>query len=429
MLEQLTKRHARHSASASGSVLRSTEIERVSAAGDAPGEPLRITMALENCPYPQDVRVRSEATALVAAGHRVTVLAPRASGQTALETVDGVLVRRYRVPEGRTLSSTLLEYVVAMSQLHVRVVVELFRGTDVLHLHNPPDTLFLAGLLARLGGCKVVFDHHDLAPELFSVKFGNRWLAAVLRWCERATICVSHVVLSANESHRSVAIDRGHAAENRAIVVRNGPPGATLVDGPVTKPGPLVAPRLCYVGSLGEQDGVRLLPDIVRGVRDRGCSATLVVVGDGPERPAIVERARELRVADSVRCLGYVSHAEVPSLIREADVCLDCAPCNPLNNRSTMVKIGEYLAAARPTVSFSLLETQRTAGDAVLYASSGELEQYCDLVYALCTDDALRRHMSLLAWERARALTWEHSEMVLVAAYAGLVPRVAQRAA
>ena len=325
--------------------------------------------------------------------------------------------------------STLLEYAVAMIQLHVRVVVELLRGADVIHLHNPPDTLFFAGLLARVVGCKVVFDHHDLAPELFSLKFGNRWWAAVLRWCERATICVSHVVLSANESHRSIAIERGHALEHRVIIVRNGPPGDTLVARPVTSSGPLMAPRLCYVGSLGVQDGVGLLPEVVRGLRDRGCSPDLVVVGDGPERSAILKRATELSVADSVRCLGYVSHTEVPSMIRDADICLDCAPCNPLNNRSTMVKIGEYLAAARPTVSFSLLETRRTAGDAVLYASCGELEQYCDLVYALCTDDALRRRMSVLAWERARVLTWEHSERALIAAYAGLVPRNARRTA
>ena len=38
-------------------------------------------MLLENNPYPQDVRVRNEAEALAAAGHAVTVLAPRAPGQ------------------------------------------------------------------------------------------------------------------------------------------------------------------------------------------------------------------------------------------------------------------------------------------------------------------------------------------------------------
>ena len=44
-----------------------------------------IVMLLENNPYPQDVRVRSEAESLAAAGHDVTVLAPRGAGQRRRE--------------------------------------------------------------------------------------------------------------------------------------------------------------------------------------------------------------------------------------------------------------------------------------------------------------------------------------------------------
>jgi hypothetical protein len=42
----------------------------------------RITMLVENNPYPQDVRVRSEAQSLARAGHDVTVVAPRDPGQS-----------------------------------------------------------------------------------------------------------------------------------------------------------------------------------------------------------------------------------------------------------------------------------------------------------------------------------------------------------
>src|SRR5690349_11619985 len=55
-----------------------------------------ILMLLGNNPYPQDPRVRREATALVDAGYRVTVICPRVRGQAARETVRGVHVLRYR---------------------------------------------------------------------------------------------------------------------------------------------------------------------------------------------------------------------------------------------------------------------------------------------------------------------------------------------
>ncbi len=108
-------------------------------------------MLLENNPYPQDVRVRNEAEALVGAGHEVTVLAPRAEGRLARERVSGVLVRRYRLPvSDGGVRGFLLEYAGDHLQLFGRALWQLWRGADVVHLHNPPDTLFPVGLLARL---------------------------------------------------------------------------------------------------------------------------------------------------------------------------------------------------------------------------------------------------------------------------------------
>src|SRR5262245_16912355 len=123
-------------------------------------------MLLENNPYPQDVRVRSEAESLAAAGHTVTVVAQRASGQPRRELVGGVRVRRFPLPETpANPAGFVLEYAIANASLYLAGAVELLRGADVVHIHNPPDTLFGIGFLARLLGRRVVFDHHDLAPE------------------------------------------------------------------------------------------------------------------------------------------------------------------------------------------------------------------------------------------------------------------------
>ena len=71
---------------------------------DAPREGARrrerITMLLENNPYPQDVRVRSEAESLARAGHSVEVVAPRGAEQPRRERVRGVDVIRFRLIDG-----------------------------------------------------------------------------------------------------------------------------------------------------------------------------------------------------------------------------------------------------------------------------------------------------------------------------------------
>src|SRR3954451_1678941 len=134
----------------------------------------RIVMLLENQPYPQDVRVRHEAESLVGAGHEVVVLAPRSAGQHRTEIVNGVTVRRFWLPQAAgTAGGYVREYLVAHAQLIPRGLLQLARGGSVVHLHNPPDTLFPVAVVARLVGRRSVFDLHDLAPELFEEKFGG----------------------------------------------------------------------------------------------------------------------------------------------------------------------------------------------------------------------------------------------------------------
>lgn len=372
-------------------------------------------MALENHVYPQDVRVRSEAEELVADGHEVLVLAPRGIAQPRAETVNGVRVNRYRLPVG---AGFIIEYLVAFVQLTLRLLAELRRGADVVHLHNPPDLLFVVGGVARAMGRVVIFDHHDLAPELFEQKFGSGWPALILRWCEQLTMRVAHVVIAANESHRQVAISRGHVDPGQVVVVRNAPREATISPGPSTRKGVLRSPRLCYVGSLGSQDGVTILPEILARLCRGGAEPFLELVGDGPELSSIRRLAQEHNVLDRIEFVGHVPHDQVPRILERADICLDVAPCSPLNHQSTMIKIGEYLAAGRPIVSFALEETRHTAGDCALYAACADLDDFCGSITQLCEDEEMRAALSTRALERAREMTWEHSAERLREAYA-----------
>jgi glycosyltransferase involved in cell wall biosynthesis len=374
-------------------------------------------MALENNPYPQDVRVRNEAQELAAAGHRVTVLAPRRAGQPRVETIDGVRVARYWLPERPGVLGILVEYAIAVVQLSARLLGELARGAQVVHLHNPPDLFFGVAAFARALGRAVVFDHHDLAPELFEQKFGGGPPAAILRWCERLTMRCADVVLAANESHRQIAIERGGVDPGRVVVVRNAPRRHTLAAQAPVGDGELTRPRLCYVGSLASQDGVAILPEVVQRLCRAGLEPTLAIAGDGPELETIRRLAASHGVADRIELMGHVAHERIPEIIQAADVCLDVAPCTPLNHRSTMIKIGEYMAGGRPIVSFPLQETRHTAGDCALYAEGEDADSFAAAIVLLCREAALRSRLAAGALERARAMTWEHSAERLHHAY------------
>ena len=380
-------------------------------------------MLLENFPYPDDPRVSREARALVAAGHEVTVIAPRAPGQPRREIVAGVRVRRFWLPTtGSSATGVLAEYLVAVCALHLAAIGQLARGATVLHLHNPPDLLFPAGLLARALGRRVVFDHHDLFPELVEEKVGRGPAVRAARLAERATFGVSTQVLAANESHARVARERGKLPPERVTVVRNGPPRDSIVDAVTLRPGVLEDPELIYVGMLASQDGVLALAELLASVqRDHGLpGARLTVVGDGEERAALESAFAAAGVAASARVTGWVPAEVVRERLAVADICVDPSPPTNLNHQSTMIKIGEYLAAGKPVVAYELIETSRTAGGAARLVVPGDLHAMASAVAELAVDPEAREELAVAALERAPALAWERSVEALLDVYGRL---------
>jgi glycosyltransferase involved in cell wall biosynthesis len=342
---------------------------------------MQVLMLLENNPYPQDARVRSEAETLAANGYAVDVVAPRGHGQPRFERVAGVNVRRFRLLSSRTGKrwEYVLEYVTAAWVMHLHALRGLVCGARVLHLHNPPDIFALAGLAYRLAGRAVIFDHHDLFPETMEAKFSSPRLARVAAGLERATFAVASHVVTTNESYAEVARTRGGKRADQITIVRNGPPDEWLDLPSHPRLGALQAPRLTYLGSIGSQDGVSQLAPLLALLRDRGLNPRLQIIGDGDARLAVEDAFTKYGLRDQLDAVGWVPASRIPLLLADADICLDPAPPSQLNDRSTMIKISEYLALGKPIVAFDLLETRRTCAGAASLVPPGDLHAFANL--------------------------------------------------
>lgn len=382
-------------------------------------------MLLENNPYPQDVRVRSEAESLARAGHRVTTIAPRGPGQSRRERIKGVDVIRYRQIDGssRGLAGFLLEYLIAGAALHWAAVRQLVRGATVLHIHNPPDILFPAGALYRLAGRKVIFDHHDLFPDTVEVKFGTGLASRLAARCQRLTFAVANRVIATNDSYADIARGDGGKKADEVTVVRNAPPQAWTERAGDSRDGVLEHVQLAYLGAISSQDGVDGLAPVLARLGDGAgpLDVRLTVIGDGDARPGFEAALVRYGVADRVTFTGRVAPDRVPELIEDVDVCVDPAPATHVNERSTMTKIAEYLALGKPVVAYDLLETRRTAGDAALLVARDDVDAFAEAIVTLARDPGLRAQLAEDARQRARdRLTWEQSERALLAAYDAL---------
>ena len=327
------------------------------------------------------------------------------------------------------------EFAVAMLKtLGLSFKVWVQQGFDVIHAANPPDTFFAIGLFYRLFGKKYVFDQHDLAPEMFHVRFKDRLkpLYSLLRFFEFCSYQVASLVITTNESQKRMALERGHCSANKVFIVRNGP---DLANFNAVQP-ELELKRgkrylLAYVGVMGVQDGVdhaiKALADLVheRGRQDVG----LVLMGDGDQLAYLQDLTRTLHLQEYVNFAGWVDRKDILRYLTVTDIGLSPDPSNELNDRCTMLKTMEYMAMGKPVVTFDLPETHYSAQDAALYATPNSIKEFADKIEVLLNNDELREEMGIRGRKRIEEeLCWDRTKIALWHVYQRLFPDDNQQA-
>ena len=397
-----------------------------------PSVSIRVLMLLENGPYSQDARVPSEATALVSAGHKVSVICPVRPQEPWRETLNGVRVYRFPAPPtANGLLGYLLEYGYAMAAtfvLSLRVLLD--EGFDVIHAHCPPDTFVFIAAFYKLLGKRFVYDHHDLAPELYYARFGgsgNRLVYHILVLLEKLSCRLADHVITTNQSYKTVEMQRGHVPEEYITVVRNGPDLNRLrpvePDPDLRRKGKTI---IGYVGRMGFQDGLDYLLRALRHlIHDLGRTDFFcVLVGAGDALPRIRSLAEQLGLANYVLFTGWVEYSEVPRYLSAMDICVAPEPSNSYNDRSTVIKLMEYMALEKPIVAFDLPEHRVTAQDAAVYARPNDEFDFAQQIAALMDNPERRRRMGEKGRERVeKELAWPHQEKSLLEAYESLISR------
>ena len=300
----------------------------------------------------------------------------------------------------------------------------LREGFHVIQLCNPPDFLILDAWPYKVLGKRIIFDHHDLSPEVYLSKNAQAegsMLFRFLMFFERLTLRGADVVLSTNESYKKIVMDRGGVREDRAFVVRNGPRLSDFVprsgDVDLHHGKPLA---VLYVGFMGAQDGVDYLLRSVRYlVHECGRDDFhLTLVGGGPEVEHMRRYAAELGIDSMVTITGFVPEETMFQAYFEADVCVCPDPLNPLNDISTMHKTVNYMAAGKPMVAYDLHETRVSAGNAALYAQPNDEHDFGDRLAELLDSEEMRRTLGAIGRKRIEeGLSWDAIKAHLYAAY------------
>ncbi|QMS91075.1 glycosyltransferase family 4 protein [Nostoc edaphicum CCNP1411] len=386
----------------------------------------KVLIIVENLPVPFDRRVWMEATTLQKAGYEVAVISPTGNGfDKDYEVIEQIHIYRHPLPpEESSVIGYLREYSWAINwQFRLAKRVWRERGFDVIHICNPPDLLFLvAGWFKLFHGIWVIFDHHDLSPEMYEAKYQRRDIFYHgLRWAERLTYATADMVISTNESHREVALNRGHKKSEKVFVVRSAPDLSRFCRMP---PNPNYRRGknylIGYMGVMGEPEGIDYLLRMVYYIvkQKNRSDIHFMLIGSGPAIEKLKALSKELEVTDFVEFTGFKQGEELLERLSSCDVCVEPSPTSTYNENCTMNKILEYMAMGKAIVQFDLREGRRSAQEASLYAKPNDEVEFAEKILELLDSPEFREKIGAEGRRRMEEiLEWKYQAPKLLEAY------------
>lgn len=147
-----------------------------------------------------------------------------------------------------------------------------------------------------------------------------------------ATLDQAALILCATDAHAESIAARHPRALTATLPVMVDPP-ADIV--PSSDIAPRVAPvpggvvRLIFIANLAPNKNPMIFFETIRALRERGCNAEGIVLGDGPLRPALEAYCSANGMEFAVKFLGKVSNSEVYAHVRGAHFLLSTSYGEP----------------------------------------------------------------------------------------------------
>jgi glycosyltransferase involved in cell wall biosynthesis len=381
--------------------------------------------------YECDNRVRRYAEALAERGDSVDVLALRRRPDLhKVERINGVRVHRIVDRFGKTGSSPwsylwpLLRFLALASAWLLR------RGRqvryDLLHVHNVPDFVVFAALPARMRGSRVILDIHDILPEFFASKFGQRrriFIMLGLRVIEKVSAAMSDRVILANDLWLERYATRSARKDKCAVLINYV--DQTLFHRPV-EARRRDAPLVVFPGGLQWHQGIDIAIRAFAILRQRLPAAQFHIYGDGDRKPQLIALVAELALTDRVRFFEPLPTEKIVDVMAGADLGVVPKRADSFGNEAYSTKILEFMALGVPVVVSDTAIDRLYFDDAVVrFFPSGDHEALARAMFEVLTDEPLRERMIHNGIDCAARNSWACNK----SRYLALVDTLVRRAA
>ena len=384
--------------------------------------------------YPLDVRVRREAEALVEAGYRVEVVClkePKQPGEQPepyRDKVNGVHI--HRLPFNRKRGN-MLRYIFEFLGLIAfgtwkLALLHFKKPFQVVHIHNMPDLLVLAGLIPKWMGAKLLLDVHDPMAELYLSKHHkrqNRWVLKGLKWQEKFSCRVAHRVISVNETMRENLEGKGLPPE-KMFILHNFPDTKYLpIKNDIT-----CWPRhkdglvLLYAGCITEHYRLDVAIKALALITKDLPWIKLQILGAGNELNRVLQLAHNLGVGKYVEHLKLVSIDRLPYVMEDVDVGISSHQGGVFGDLYFATKILDYLTQGLPVVcSKTKTIIEYIPEDAIFYFEPENAKDMAEKIIQIWNEPDLVRRKLENAKRLLRRYIWQGEKYKLINFYQELL--------
>ena len=187
---------------------------------------------------------------------------------------------------------------------------------DVIHAHSHlyASTNFAAAV-SRLSSIPLALTNHGLYSQSAPERLFRWYLRTAGRWTfNRAAVVFCYTGVD-RERVRTLGV------RSPVAVVQNGvDPERFTPTGPLSEAVTATGPVVAFVGRLVPGKRPEIAVEALGRIRETHPNASLYVVGDGPRRDLMAQRADALGVDDGVEFLGEMPYDAMPDLYRSIDV-------------------------------------------------------------------------------------------------------------
>lgn len=227
-------------------------------------------------------------------------------------------------------------------------------GPDVIHAHSTFFCAFAGRRAAQRLGKPLVYEVRSLWEERAVMKsptLKTRVVARLIRLIEtHAMRMADHVVVISEGLYRDV-VARG-IPQHCITLVRNGINLSRVCGGSATINGKRAADWVfAYIGNLSDIEGLDILIEAVKILRERGWNNALQIYGDGPAMDRLKLQARNV---EGVTFFGRFNPEDAREIYAEVDVVVNPRRRSSLTDKVTPLKTLEAMAWRKPIVVSSV---------------------------------------------------------------------------